>query len=162
MTITELTNTACGESLQGNVCAAINETNSVLAGCGVHFIFRGSTIDNVTGLQGLRWAITRVLTQAGPAGMFAEQIMDIIRNSPDCAALNKYPDQTFSDNLCTVLKGAVVCWQLTGAQDSGRNSADWQAMRVRRNAWRKSNGLAPIDTFCKRPRKLWALVHADK
>ena len=164
MTVEQLTNLACGESLQGAITEAINANNSVMAGCNVHFLFRGCLIDNLTGMHGLRWAIMRVLQSAPDTGLTCEEIRDIIRSSPECAALSKYPCQTYSDNLCTVLTeaGQVVGVQRSNVEDSERNSEAMIAIRFRRNAWRVANGLQPKNVLCNRPRVAWFTVPTEK
>ena len=64
MTVSQLINEVCGTELQVSVRSTVQETNSVLAGCKVHYIFRGSIVDLETGKNGLRWLIVRILKDA--------------------------------------------------------------------------------------------------
>jgi hypothetical protein len=147
MTVTQLINEACGADLQGTMRATIQETNSVLAGCNVHYLFRGSVIDLETGKNGVRWLIVRLLHEAQAEfpkfngqdyrniylsyGLTSEDIIDRIRaiNGSD-----KYPDQTILDNLSDVLipSGEVGSIRMTNLEDRGRNNRANKAKRIAR------------------------------
>jgi hypothetical protein len=163
MTINQLTNAPKGAELQSSLVESIDATNSVLAGCNVHFLFRGSTIDNQTGLQGLRWAIMRVLSQAADTGLTCEEIIDIIRSSPTFAVAHKYPGQTYADNISNVLipAGQVVATERDALEDSERNSEKFIAMRIRRNEWNKKHGKPTSGLYVKQGRKLYFPIAQD-
>ena len=149
MNIIKLQNAVVGAELQAPVRATVCETNSMLAGCNVHWIFRGSMIDLETGMHGVRHAITRIMranrADCAERAMTADDIIIAIRA---CNGGDKYPDQTIRDNLCTVLADEVTSIQLSNEADSNRNASIYRAMR-------RSNGLNEI---CKRPRAAYYLV----
>jgi hypothetical protein len=146
MTITQLTNSAVGQEMQSTVAQAVTENNSVLAGCNVHFLFRGSAVDLTTGKHGIRWLIARILTErqavlpvyAGAyrnvylnVGVTTEEIISKVRA---VNGFDKYPDKTIADYLSVIMKrdGQVASIQLTNSEDCNRD--------------------------CKRPRKKWYLL----
>jgi hypothetical protein len=168
MTVTQLTNTICGESLQSNVRQTSVELASVQAGCGVHSLFRPSYTDLETGMHGIRWLIARILTQretvlpVAPrhdnkpfefrnvyigSGMTTEEICKAVRLA---YCDDKYPLATIEQNLSVVMRkaGQVRSIQMTSEEDSERNSFD-------NRQWRIANGRHPI---CKRSRHKWYLV----
>jgi len=157
MTVTQLINEACGESLQGELRESICANNAVAAGCKVHWIFRGSMIDLETGMHGVRWAIMRILTQAADTGLTTEEIIDAIRNANGG---DKYPDETIAHNLTNVLEksGQIVGVQRSNAEDCDRNSERFVSMRMRRNEFRKAAGQQPLSLYVKRPRKSWFIA----
>lgn len=89
--------------MQGEVRASVAATNSVLAGCNVHWLFRGSIVDLETGMHGIRWTILRILTQAADKGLTTAEVIAAVRlaNGAD-----KYPDRTILHNLGVVLTRA--------------------------------------------------------
>jgi hypothetical protein len=103
MTVSQLISEACGESLQGDIRASVAANNSVLAGCNVHWLFRGSIVDLETGMHGIRWTILRILSQAADKGMTTAEVIAAVRlaNGAD-----KYPDRTILHNLGVVLTRA--------------------------------------------------------
>lgn len=127
MTVTQLINEACGESLQGEVRQAATELASVEAGCGVHTLFRPSMVDLETGMHGLRWFIVRLLKEHNannPAnGLTAYEIICKLRQ---CNGFDKYPDATLYQNLSVVLKrsGEVSKQLLTRKQSRTRCNPD--------------------------------------
>jgi hypothetical protein len=146
MTVKQLENIPVGSDLDTAVNQSIQENNSVIAGCNVHWIFRGSCVDFETGKHGIRHLITRILTEAQAvfppyAGNYRESylaygltVSDITAKIRAVNGYDKYPDQTIADNLCTVLKGIVGCIQMFNDEDRKR----------------------PAN--CKRPRKKWYLI----
>ena len=147
MNVIDLTNEACGADLQGTIRSTVQETNSVLAGCNVHYLFRGSIDDLETGKNGVRWLIVRLLREAQAEfpkfdgvnyrnvsvayGLTSEDIIDRIRaiNGAD-----KYPDQTILDNLSDVLipSGEVGSVRMNNFEDRNRNSRANRAKRIAR------------------------------
>lgn len=101
MTVTQLTNSVCGEYLQNNVRQASNELASVQAGCNVHTLFRPSIVDLETGLHGIRWTIARILTEQGE--MTTAQVCSFVRS---VNGFDKYPDKTILHNLSHVMAQA--------------------------------------------------------
>ena len=61
-----------GAELQAPVNQAITETNSVLAGCNVHYLFRGSRVNLETGRNGIRWLIAEILLAAQMGKAYVE------------------------------------------------------------------------------------------
>ena len=101
MTVTELTNSVCGKSLQNNVRTASMELASVQAGCQVHTLFRPSVVDLETGMHGIRWLIARILAEKGE--MTTAQICAFVRS---VNGFDKYPDKTILHNLSHVMAQA--------------------------------------------------------
>jgi hypothetical protein len=111
MTVTQLINEACGESLQGTVRQATTELASVEAGCKVHWLFRPSIVDLETGMHGLRWLIARLLSEANAftpqTGMTSHEIISKVRA---VNGFDKYPNATIYQNLSVVMfRSKQVC-----------------------------------------------------
>ena len=98
MTVTQLTNSVCGEYLQNNVREASMELASVQAGCKVAYLFRPSVVDLETGMHGIRWLIARILTEKGE--LTTAQICAFVRS---VNGFDKYPDKTILHNLSHVM-----------------------------------------------------------
>ena len=148
MTKEQLTNAACGANLQPIVAQAIQENNSVLTGCNVHWLFRGSFISLETGKHGIRWLILRILAEAGKnQGLTTEDIINVVRS---VNGFDKYTNKTILHNLSHVLTESkeVASKQLTSEEDCDRNSEELQLARITR-------GQKPI---ARKPRKLWFLA----
>lgn len=141
MTITELTNEVAGAELQGIVRQAITENNSVLSGCKVHYLFRGSAVNLETGKHGIRWLIAQILEQAQAVfpvyageyrniyiqyGLTTEDIVSKVRS---INGFDKYPDKTISDYLDHEMKGQVGKIRMTKNEDCNRTC------KVPRNKW---------------------------
>lgn len=144
MTILELTNEPVGVTLQNSVRQNVCENNSVLAGCNVHWLFRGSAVDLETGKHGIRHLIGRILTEAQAEfplytgdnrnlyltyGLTTDQIVSKVRS---VNGFDKYPDHTIEHYLSVKLAGIVGKVQMTGKEDKART--------------------------CKRPRCKWYLI----
>lgn len=146
MTTIQLTNEVAGAALQNSVRQNVTENNSVLAGCNVHWLFRGSVVDLETGKHGIRWLIARILTEAQASfplysgnfrnvyvsyGLTTEEIVSKIRS---VNGYDKYPDKTIADYLSVIMTrdNQVASIQMTNREDPNRN--------------------------CKRPRKKWYLI----
>ena len=139
MTATQLINEVAGAELQPVINQTQRETNSMLAGCNVHWIFRASYTNNETGRHGIRHLIVQLLTSTGAVfgpkasrdairakALTTRQIIALVRQ---VNGFDKYPDKTISDVLCNVLPNEVASIQLTNWEDRNRP--------------------------CKRPRKVW-------
>ena len=137
MTVTELTNEACGAGLQGSVRQATSELASMEAGCKVHWIFRPSMVNLATGMHGVWPFIAETLTRAGavvrPAqvtngevvgeaetGLTTDEIISAIRQANGA---DKYPDATIRQNLSVVLRrrGQVAARRMTTTEDCNRD-----------------------------------------
>lgn len=152
MTVTQLINEACGESLQGEIRQATQELASVEAGCNIHWLFRPSVVDTETGMHGLRWLIARILLEAEAIhpqapysdgtpfelrkvyiakSLTTEEITSKVRS---INGFDKYPDSTIIQNLSVVMResGQVASIQMTSREDNKRE--------------------------CKRPRLAWYLI----
>ena len=149
MNVIDLTNEACGADLQGTIRSTVQETNSVLAGCNVHYLFRGSIVDLETGKNGVRWLIVRILREAQAEfpkfngnfrpvylayGLTSETIIDRIR---EINGADKYPDQTILDNLTDILakSGEVDSIRMNNFEDRNRNSRANKAKRIARGKY---------------------------
>lgn len=135
MNVIDLINEVAGAELQAPVKAAIATTNSTLAGCNVHTLFRGSYVDLETGRHGARWLLARILMQAGSvhdaklhdaaakrlkSGRSLARASKAVRNYVSAGmtteqliaavrAVNgadKYPDKTIRQNLSIVMRRA--------------------------------------------------------
>lgn len=115
-------NSPVGGDLNETINTNVQETNSVLAGCNVHYLFRGSVINTKTGRHGIENLITDIL-MANSAhfkkydekvnknyrhvylfyGLTAKQIIAKVRqvNGGD-----KYPDSTIYQYLSVFMKRA--------------------------------------------------------
>jgi hypothetical protein len=150
MTITQLINEPAGATMQLPVNQAITENNSVLSGCGVHFLFRGSRVNLETGKNGIRWLITEILTEAQAIfplyagayrnlylsyGLTTEEIIAKVRS---VNGFDKYPNHTIEQYLSIIMTKdkQVSRIQMTGKEDRPRD--------------------------CKRPRCKWYLIAAPK
>jgi len=122
MTVTQLTNSVCGEFLQNNVRQASMELASVQAGCNVNSLFRPSVVDLETGMHGIRWLIARILTETGE--MTTAEICASVRS---VNGYNKYPDKTILHNLSHVMAqaGQVTSRQLYNGK-RGRPEYAWR------------------------------------
>jgi hypothetical protein len=147
MTTLELINEPVGTALQNTVRQNITENNSVLAGCNVHFLFRGSAIDLQSGKHGIRWLIARILTEAQAEfprfngqdnrslyvqyGLTTDQIISQVRS---VNGFDKYPDKTIADYLSVIMTkdNQIASVQMSNREDRNRN--------------------------CKRPRRKWYLI----
>lgn len=124
-----------GAELQAPVNQAVTETNSVLAGCNVHFLFRGSRVNLETGRNGIRWLIAEILADAQAVfpkfdgnfrniylsyGLTTEQIIERVQaiNGKD-----KYPPHTIAQYLSRymVKDQQVARIQMTTNEDSDRD-----------------------------------------
>lgn len=149
MTTNQLTNQPAGVELQAPVNQAITENNSVLAGCNVHFLFRGSRVNLETGKNGIRWLIAEILTEAQAIfpeysgqfrnvylayGLTTEEIISKVRS---VNGFDKYPDHTIEQYLSVIMTGdkQVARIQMTGREDRPR--------------------------LCKKPRCKWYLLPAQ-
>jgi len=101
MTVTELTNSVCGKSLQNNVRQASNELASVQAGCKVNYLFRPSVVDLETGMHGIRWLVIRILTERG--AMTTKQVCRFVRS---VNGYDKYPNKSILHALSHTLREA--------------------------------------------------------
>lgn len=145
MKLVDLVNEALqAPELQGDIRQNSMEQNSVLAGCGVHWLFRDHIVDLATGKHGIRWAIAKVMTQHNAyakrgesqdlylkIGLTTRQIDALIRAE---FGVDRYPFKTIEQYLSVIMRkdGQIGSVEMTCYQDRQRH--------------------------CKRPRYKWYLI----